>query len=91
MPKRKDLEYAMVHGEFPYEAILAAAARPLNVVRADKQLLRAAQANTLESLYLRLHYSPKGNQIVATALVGELEAMSLTKTPPTKSANPGGL
>lgn len=35
----------------------------------------------LESLFLRLHYSPKGNQIVASVLVDELEAMSLTKTP----------
>jgi lysophospholipase L1-like esterase len=91
MPKRKDLEYAMVHGEFPYENILTAAARPLPVVRADRQLLKAAQANTLESLYLRLHYSAKGNQIVAQALVDQLEAVSLTKTPRAKNTAPVGL
>ncbi|NIL98640.1 MAG: hypothetical protein GTO53_14275, partial [Planctomycetales bacterium] len=51
MPKRKDLEYAMIYGEFPYEAVLAAAGRPLSLVRADLQLLRAAKADTLESLY----------------------------------------
>ena len=88
MPKRKDLEYAMANGVFPYEAILAAAPKSMQIVRSDKRLLEAAQSVNVQSLFLRLHYSPKGNDIVANDLVDQLEMLSLLQKPSTRNTVP---
>lgn len=73
-PGRNDIAFAREHaGRGPSEPLSAAlSARGIPVHNLLGPLLDAARTERLTSLYLRSHYSPRGNRVVAEALASRL-------------------
>jgi hypothetical protein len=77
-----DFHYDRQGRPYPYQDLLDAIERRYDTVKAYQELLLHAKSGNIDELFARLHYSAKGNEIVAEAIGGAIAARKPTRQNP---------
>jgi lysophospholipase L1-like esterase len=74
-----DFPYGSRGRPYPYQDLLDAIERRYDTVKAYKQLFLHAKDGNIDELFAGLHYSAKGNELVAEAIGGAIAARKSTR------------